>query len=374
MGPATNVCRQKKVGWARYYGDVGRIGSERALTTSVVLKAPKPDGEKGVLYCSFEYNWLRLVAHYDAAAVLDEYYLVGASSWSPIDFAPIAAFSGLSKDPIFVGVSNLADVEQLAVMQPVAIPLAIMASDWTNPDYYAPKPRRDRRIDILMVANWSRFKRHWLLFEALKRMPRNLRVVLVGRNAPGRTSKEIHEEARTFGVKQDLELYTNLEIDEVTALQCDARISVLFSNREGSCVATAESLFASTPVAMAKDSHVGSKAYINTETGVLVSRAGLAKSLERFLEESDQYTPRRWALENITCRKATDRLNSVLKDWALRTGRPWTEPIAQLCWRYVPTHVNAGDELRLQPAVENLRDKHGVVIQKFLGERASMKR
>jgi glycosyltransferase involved in cell wall biosynthesis len=225
-----------------------------------------------------------------------------------------------------------------------------------------------------MVANWSRFKRHWLLFEALKRMPRNLRVVLVGRNAPGRTSKEIREEARAFGVKQDLELHTNLEIDEVTALQCDARISVIFSNREGSCVATAESLFASTPVAMTEDSHVGSKAYINTETGVLVSRAGLAKSLERFLEESDQYAPRRWALENITCRKTSDRLNVVLKGWALRTGRSWTEPIAPLCWRYVPTHVNARDEMRLQPAVEDLRHKHGVVIQKFLGERASMKR
>jgi glycosyltransferase involved in cell wall biosynthesis len=373
VGGLNGLCRNQKVGWGQYFGEFGELGTRHPLTTSLVLKAPKPNGEKGVLYCSFEYNWMRLVAHHDAAAILSDYYLVGASSWSPTDYAVLAAFAGLSQDPIFIGVSNFVDVDRLALMRPVVEPLPILASDWVDPDCYAPKPQRERTIDILMVANWSRVKRHWLLFEALRDMPSHLRMVLVGRNAPGRTEREILAEARAFGVRQHLELHTNLEIDEVTALQCDARVSLIFSRREGSCVSTAESLFAGSPVGMMDDAHIGSRAYLNSRTGATFSRNGLARSLKRFWAESDSYAPREWALENISCQRSSQRLNSLLRDWSLRAGRPWTEDIAPLRWRYVPAYVDPADEKRLAPAVEELKRKHGVELEKFLGERASLR-
>src|SRR5262249_30523684 len=236
-GQQTDGARREKVGWHRYFASFGKIGTRKALTTSLVLKAPGPGGEKGVLYCSFEYNWMRLVAHYDAAAVLRDYYLVGATSGARNDYASMMAFAGLSPDPLFICVSNLADLQPLRILGPVVEPLPILAGDWVNPDHFTPKAHRDRTIDILMVAAWSKLKRHWLLFEALRDMPRNLRVVLVGRNDTGRTEREIRDEARAFGARQDIELHTNLEIDEVYALQCDARISAIFTKREGSCVA-----------------------------------------------------------------------------------------------------------------------------------------
>jgi hypothetical protein len=373
-GGSSAVSRQHHVGWQRYYGEFGNLDDERALTTSLVLKAPRPGGEKGVLYCSFEYNWMRLLAHYDAAAILSDYYLVGASSWSPTDYASIAGFAGLSEDPIYVGVSNQADVERIALMRPVAVPLDIMASDWIDPTCFQPKPHRSRSIDLLMVANWSRVKRHWILFEALRRMPRHLRVVLVGRNANGRTEREIRDEAKLFGAPQDLELHTNLEIDEVYALQCDARVSAIFTEREGSCVATAESLFADSPVAMMEEAHIGSKAYVNDKTGILVRREGLARTLQKFIEESSRYTPRAWAVANIPCTRTSQRLNAILRARSLATGRPWTEDIAPMCWRYVPAYVNAADEARLLPAVEELKQKYGLTIDKFLGERETRRR
>jgi glycosyltransferase involved in cell wall biosynthesis len=373
-GRAREVARRDRVGWERYFGAFSNIDKERALTTSLVLKAPRPGGEKGVLYCSFEYNWMRLVANHDARAILDEYYVVGQSSWSPIDYASLAAFAGLSSDPLFVGISHLSDVEIVSLFRPVAEPLPILASDWIDPATFSPKPHAERTIDILMVANWSRVKRHWLLFEALKDMPRNLRVVLVGRNAPGRTETEILDEAHAFGVKQQLELRTNLEIDEVAALQCDARISTIFSQREGSCVSVAESLFAGSPVAMMDEAHVGSRSYINYWTGELVRRQGLAATLERFHAESERYAPREWALANISCATSSQRLNKLLRNWARATRRPWTEDAAPLRWRYVPVYLNAADEARLQPAVEELQRRHGVVLQAFPGERAAKRR
>ena len=47
-----------------------------------------------------------------------------------------------------------------------------------------------------------------------------------------------------IGVPQDIELHSNVESHEVSEYLCDARISTIFTKREGSCVAVTESLFA----------------------------------------------------------------------------------------------------------------------------------
>src|SRR5690606_6760601 len=132
---------------------------------SLVLKEPGPNGEKGVLYSSFEFNWMRIVANHDARAVFRDYLLVGASSWSPSDHAVLAALQGLSEDPAFIGISNQSDMEQYRIWSPGIEPLPITAGDWINPDFYQPKPVQERQIDIIMVSHFAKWKRHWLLFE-----------------------------------------------------------------------------------------------------------------------------------------------------------------------------------------------------------------
>jgi glycosyltransferase involved in cell wall biosynthesis len=349
---------------SRYLSVFGGI-QKKAITTSLVLKAPGPNGERGVLYSSFEYNWVRLVRHYDARRFFREYYLVGASSWSPGDVAAFGHISGLSPDPVFVGVSNKRDIEGYRVAQGVIEPVPLMACDWVDPDFYVPKPHAERSIDILMVANWLRLKRHWMLFEALRRMPKQFRVVLVGRNAEGRTEETLRAEARAFGAPQQLEIYTNIPPDQVAELQCSARISVLFSQQEGSCVAPVESMFANTPVAMMKSGVVGSMAHVNEHTGVLVSRAGLSRALMSLHERSGDMNPRKWAVDNISCHKSSARLNEILRAYAESVGHPWTQNIAPLCWRYVPSYVKPEDEVRLAPELDRLAREHGIELVKF---------
>jgi glycosyltransferase involved in cell wall biosynthesis len=363
-GDRAAMWRDARVGWGRYYADFDIAQPE--LTTSLLLKEPGPSGEKGVLYVAFEYNWMRLLAHYDARALLSEYFLIGATSWSPTDFASFASFAGLSADPLWPGISNYADIAAYEMFQPVVRPLPLLASDWVNPEFYRPKPHHERDVDILMVANFSRFKRHWLLFKALREMPRSLRVTLVGIPAPGRSADDIREEARAFGVRQDLEILSNVNIDVVTDYQCRAKVAALFSKREGSCVATAEAMFADTPVAMMRDAHVGSKAYINSQTGVLLSESTVARGLAEFLEASSSFTPRSWAMQHITCQRSSARLNSILADYSTEAGLPWTRDITPLCWRYVPTYLDPDDEERMSDGVARLRADHGVVLKKFV--------
>ena len=336
------------------------------LLCSLVLKEPGPGGEKGVLYSSFEFNWVPLVQHGDAARFLSEYYFVGASSGSPIDCAPFAQFAGLSQDPLFVGISNVADIPICRLYSPVVEPVEIMACDWINPEDYQPKPHAGRKIDILMVASWLAVKRHWLLFEALRDMPRNLRVVLVGRSGGGRTEDVIREECRAFGAKQDLKIYSEIPPAGVRKLLCDARISVLFSYREGSCVAPVESMFADTPVAMMDDAHIGSKAYINADTGVILRRRGLARSLMHFLDGSHTFHARKWALDHVSCHQSTRKLNELLRRHANKTGAPWTRDIVPLCWRYVPACTYQKDEMRTRAAAERVAREHGILIPRSI--------
>jgi glycosyltransferase involved in cell wall biosynthesis len=361
VGDRAATWRRAGVGMARYHGSFGGFDGG-PLTSSLVLKAPGPEGEKGVLYSAFEYNWVRLLNTPRVRELLQRYYLVGASSWSPTDYAVLTQFAGLCDDPVLMGISNPADIRHYTLMRPVVEALPLMACDWIDPAHYHPRPRDRRTIDILMVANWLPFKRHALLFEALRTMRRDLRIVLVGRDAPGRTADTVRREACLFGVRQELELLTSIGIDEVTRLQCDSRMTVLFSRREGSCVAVVESFFADTPVAMMRDAHVGAKAYVNAQTGILAARRGLGHQLSRLLEEGARYTPRAWALERVTFAHSCARLNRILQELAASRGRPWSTDIASFCWRPYPTYADATDAVRLGPAIEELREEFGVTL------------
>jgi glycosyltransferase involved in cell wall biosynthesis len=371
-----DIWRNEKIGWHRYYAYAAfnSISKERALTTSLVLKEPGDNGEKGVLYCSFEFNWMKLIANHDARKLFREYILVGASSWSPSDHAVLANLCGLSKDPAFIGISNMADIAQYRMFAPHIHPLPIMACDWVAAEDFQPLPHHMRTIDILMVSHFRPWKRHWLLFEALRDMDPNLKVTLIGRASEGRTERELREEAAAFGVKQELTFLTHLEIDEVIRHQCNAKVSVALSKREGSCVSVTEALFADTPVVMMDDAHVGARAYINSSTGRLVNRRNFARTLEELIANPRACMPRAWATEHISARLTSKKLNTILREHALRTGQPWTRDIAPLCWRYVPRYLDEIDRLRLRPAVERLRAQHGIVLEEFVSEKVATAR
>ena len=359
------IWREKKIGWSRYRQ---QLASE-TLTKSLILKAPGANGEKGVLYVSFEYNWLRLLQYSDRHRLLDEYFLVGASSWSPPDFPAHWALAHVGPDPVFMQISNPSDTDLYARFDHDIRPIPIMASDWINPDFYEPKPHNQREIDILMVAGWSHVKRHWLLFKALRKMPRNLRVVLIGQDADGRTANDVLREAKAFGVADRIQMIQDGAIDEVTRHQCNSKTSIILSAREGSCVVVAESLFADAPVAMLHDAHVGARAYINAQTGVLLRADSTHTQLSKMLECSASFSPRRWAVANITSAKTTEKLNGILRDYSRERELPWTRDIAPMCWRPDPIYRQTADNERLQGAYATLRERHGIAVAGHEGKR-----
>ncbi len=355
--PQSDVWRTEKIGWSRYENEI----ADPLMRKSLVLKAPT-SGEKGVLYVSFEVNLLRLCQHCDIERLLAEYYLVLATSWSPLDCQPLLSTANLSPDPLFVQISNREDLELLRVCGSTVHPVPIMACDWIEPRSYAPKPRTIRPLDILMVAGWARLKGHWMLFRALRRMRKGLRVLLVGQNMEGRTADAVYAEAKAFGVGDRIEMIRDAPARLVRELQCDSKIAVVLSRREGSGVVTAESFFADTPVAMLRGAHVGSRAYINDRTGILSNPDRLHRDLSVFLEQSDTYAPRAWALDHITCYHSHRRLNAILRNHAVETRCSWSHDIVPFCWRPDPVYLDDRDRSELAPAYEELHARYGILF------------
>ncbi|WP_406695899.1 glycosyltransferase [Singulisphaera sp. Ch08] len=341
--------------------DVVDSRSASSIASALLLKEPGPNGEKGVLLLGMESGWTDLERAGRSTRLFEDYDLVILSSWSPPQLHDFARLVGLSNDPIYVGISNRADAPTYELLAPAFTPIPLMACDWLDPDEFHPNPRAERDVDILMVANYAAYKRHWLLFEALRGMRRDIRVTLLGGPWEGRTLANIKNEIRDFGVRQDIELPGVLPIQQVYDYLGRARVSVIFSRREGACVAVAESFFSDTPVGMMREAHVGSRAYINAATGVLFDRRHLSGQLDRFLEKYEDFKPRAWAVENISCHRSSTRLNEILRLDAGRRGRPWTRDIAPLYWRYfTPRYLDANDARTLGLAAEGLHSRYGL--------------
>ena len=367
-GAKGTIWREQQVGWSRY----PRAAESSRINRTIVLKAPRPNGEKGVLLVMFEYNWLRLLANIKDLGYLSEKFdVILSTSWSPTDYALLALALQSLRGTVFVQACNYDEIPWIEEFSPRLKCLPCIACDWINPDCYQPKPFAQRQTDILMVANWAPFKRHWQFFDALRRMPRNLRVTMIGQQEGPHTLARLRDQAALFGVKQDINFVENISIDEVTRHQCNSKISLILSRREGCCVAAVESLFADSPLGMMQNAHVGPRSYINNETGVLLTPDRLNLQLQRFLDNAEVFHARVWATETISCHRSIAKVNTLLHSQAEQRNAPWTADLKTPYWRPYPVFLNPGDREEMQPVYEDLHARFPEVFGPDLLDKGS---
>jgi glycosyltransferase involved in cell wall biosynthesis len=355
LGFGREIWYQNKIGWDRYAYAL----DQSALSRTVILKAPGDDGEKGVMIVYFEYNCLRLLSQIEDFAAFDsQWTVVFATSWSPTDYSLLALAVSKILGPVYVQPCNYAEIEQLRAFHPRISPLQSLPCDWLHPSYYEPKPWNERTIDILMVSNWAPFKRHWEFFKALVDLPAGLHVVCVGQPQDGCDLDNIRNLADHYGVPQEIEYLESIPIETVIELQCDAKLSVIFSLREGCCVAAAESLMAGAVLAMRRNAHVGPKAYINERTGILLDPGKISSQLSEALASGELLDPANWARENIAATKTLTALNQLLAEDAKSAALPWTRDLAQPAWHPYPMLFDPLDQEALDPTYAQLHDSY----------------
>jgi glycosyltransferase involved in cell wall biosynthesis len=328
---------------------------------AAILKPWLGPNEKGVIFISFEGQWVRLLNQNKPREFADRYTVVIAPSSSPHNFVNYV-FPPAYPTPIFTLISNPHDLDVLPRVSSRLMVVPLYASHWVNPDLYQPLPKTERPYDLIMVASWGKVKRHQALFSALRTMPNDVRVVLVGQDQDGRSADTIRTLARCYGVEHRFTILSNQPYREVTKLFCQARSSVVLSKREGSCVVVAESLFADTPVGLLRGAVIGSGVFLNEQTGRFLDENELARALTDFVRNADRYQPRAWAEQNISCWRSTQILNELLKQHALERGQAWTQDLAPLQWSPDPLVARPEDRQRLAPERMEIAQRFGLEI------------
>lgn len=350
----------RKVDW----GALTVQWNPKAIEKAVVLKPYVSEREPGVVLISFEYQWARLMGIANLAEFAGRYTLVVATSSTPPHALGTTLFMHqYPGERLFVLLSNPADVETLPRLSPKIRAVPLYASNWIDPDLYHPVPFAEKDIDIAMIAGFGSVKRHFALFRALRKMPRDVRVVLVGQPM-GMTAADIMAMAGQYGVQDRIKLVESVSFEEVGRWLARAKISLVLSRREGSSTVVTESMFADTPVGIYEDARIGSKVFINEQTGRFLRHAGLDGQLVDFLAAARRYSPRKRAMEDrLCCHGSTAVLNRELREAALAEGKAWTEDIGVNRWTPDPQLLPA-DRKKLDGEYEDIRLRFGVTLGK----------
>ena len=349
----------EQVPWAEFFSDFDQPRIQKAI----VLKRFVSEREKGVVFVSFDNKMAQLAKTKALREFAARYTLVLSPQWSPPHSIASYLFPPLYPDPIFWLISNPRDLEIFPRISDKYRMVPLYASSWFDPRNYTEVSAAEKEIDILMVANFGKFKRHHAFFEALRDLPISYRVVLVGQSERGRTKETILGEAAAYGVRDRFEVRADVPYWELQKLMSRAKTSIVLSRREGSCVVVVESMFANTPIGIYEDAEMGSRVFVNEHTGRLLRHDHLAAQLKDFVESAAQYQPRKWVMENgVGCVASSRTLNEALKQQSLANGGEWTEDIATLCWRPDPQYYDPQDAERLRPSYDEIESRCGIGI------------
>jgi hypothetical protein len=183
-------------------------------------------------------------------------------------------------------------------------------------------------------------------------------VVLVGQPDRGYTVEEVRKLAAAYGVADRVEIMDTVTHVEIAGLLRRSKISIVLSRREGACMVVAESLFSDTPMGIFEDAMMGSRIFIQPETGRFLKHEHLGPQLEDFVANAASYRPREWALRNrISCYGSTEILNGILKQHALSADQDWTLDLVPHAWQFDPVLIRPEDTERLEPAYRDLQQR-----------------
>lgn len=339
---------------------------EPRLKLGIVLKAPAGARERGLLYVAFENEFGALIRHARLDALARDYDLLLGPTWSP-PYEPALALAARQWPGrrLYTMLSNMADGPILERLHPRLASVPVLASSWSDPALFA-EAAVEKRHDLVVVSNFSPYKRHHALFAALAQAPRRLSVVVAGVPWMGVTEETLRQLAREYGVENQVTFLVNAPDPVLRDAIRASRAAAIFSLTEGSCVAPAECLMLGVPVGMLANAHVGSLAFVNAETGRRL-RGGrhTGEDLARLVDEAAGLDPRAWMLAHgAECYGSTAAVNRVVREHATADGGAWTEDAC--VHRFVrlrPEYVRAEDAARFAPRYAEFQERYGIALE-----------
>jgi glycosyltransferase involved in cell wall biosynthesis len=317
----------------------------------LVLKSPR-EHERGVILLGYSYVFPLFARLFDVEAIARRYHIVLEPSWCGFCSLDLLCFTRYDF-PIFVECWEPRDAKFLAGLQSNFVAVPVADNWWVDHRVVKPDPSVRKDADVIMIAAWAPFKRHWRFFEVLRDL-RNQghrpKVLLVGYGAE-HSREEVVNDARRFGVLDQIEWHDGVTLDNVVHLLARSKVHLLWSRREGANRAHVEAMFADVPVILREGFNFGYRQpHINAATGVYASEENLAEQLLRLIADHRQYAPREWAMANMTCQKATGILNDAIRQRTCTLGERWTTDLAVKTVRVnTQDYWNPEDRRRFEP-------------------------
>jgi hypothetical protein len=288
------------------------------------------DREKGVLILKYHYTFSHLLRFFDMGRVSAAYHLVLEPAWSGYCDLDILQYCTVAA-PVFVEAAEPRDAAFIRALGANLVAVPVASNWWVDHRVFRPLPGSRKDVDVVMVAAWATYKRHFHFFKELaqlRRMGRRLRVSLVGYPAD-LTLQDVADMAAFFQLSDQMELHDDVPQERVNELVNRARVSLIWSRREGVNRAVVESMFAGVPCILPDGFNYGHRyPHVNEQTGCFTSEGGLMGTLGRMLREHERYSPRDWVLANMSCQRATALLEEAIGSRATALGEPWSGGLA----------------------------------------------
>lgn len=293
----------------------------------MVLKPPISSREKGVLYIMFSELIADIPRLFDMKKLLDDYILVLEPSWSGYCEIGILQYT-LFDNEVFVLSAENDDFRFLSQLKSNLVPIRLGPCDWVDPRISEKFLSGKKQFDIVMNSHWGDSKRHYVLFEALKKLPTSLGVALIGVPWRGNNKSVVQQLAKYYRVEQQITFFERIPYEEVMKICCESKLGILLSLKEGSNRALAEIIFCDTPVILLNNHVGGIRKNIVDQTGIITDEKNLPQSISRIVGEYHKFSPRKWAVENISCFASSQKLNDIIRKRTVGQGREWSKDIA----------------------------------------------
>lgn len=294
---------------------------------AIVLKKPRFSAEnnlieKGVLLIKFSTTFKFFLKNIDCEKLLQYFQIVLEPSWAGYCLPEIIGWTKFD-DNIVIECSELQDYNFIKGLNSNLVPVRFGSSDWVDHRIFFPE-KREKKYDVIYISNYNSIKRNHAYLKAVKNIKKpNFKAALVC-NSWGECKQNVKTLIDYYGISNKLDLFEALNQKELNELLNQSKINVLLSLKEGSNRSIFESMFTGIPGIVLEENIGVNKHYVNEHTGRLVKSRNLEKEILNLAETHSNFNPRDWVFENISIFATKEKLDTILREEAIKAGFEWT--------------------------------------------------
>lgn len=180
--------------------------------------------------------------------------------------------------------------------------------EFADPDTFRPLGTR-KDADVIYVAAAQGYKRHDVLFDALARLPRDIRAICVF--GYGEMAGELRHRAGELGLNVEFVGPPGVSFGEVNRLMNRARVGLVCGIDDGAPAILTEYMLAGLPVLANAGLRCGLQ-FITPETGRTASAQDFHAGIAGMLQDLDSFAPREAVQARWTWPHTIVRLKTIL--------------------------------------------------------------